>query len=242
MTTIRQLVTDGYREGGILAVGVSPSGEEHEEGLRHLHRILRSLFGNEIGEPLRSYNYGSEGLLGSGGGEDISGGIAANFIPSNIRLVCNNSEEETLYLDPSPDDGARIGIIDRAGNFSSNSIELDGNGRSIESLSSIVLSQDGVNREWFYRADLGGWLRVTDPGADEESPLPPEFDDLLTTLLAFRINPRYGAETSANLDMTMTMMRKRFRSRYRQGIEMPVEAGLLALTSGGLYVYDFNGG
>lgn len=230
MTSIRQLITDGFRESGVFAVGTSPDAEAHEEGLRQIRRLLRSLFGNELGEPLTSINFGSDGLVNPyATAEDQSGDIESRYIPINYRLLFNNTSAVTLYADPNPADGARMGIIDRAGAFATANVILNGNGRNIESASTVTLSTNGLNREWFYRADLGNWARVTDPDADDESPFPIEFDDLLTTLLAFRLNPRYGAETSINQGEVMNMMRKRFRARYRQEKEMPLEDAILFL-------------
>jgi hypothetical protein len=67
MTTIRQLITDALRESGILEVGVAPDAEETEEALRHMHRLLRSLFGNELGERLKSVNFGTASISNSYG-------------------------------------------------------------------------------------------------------------------------------------------------------------------------------
>ena len=162
MTSIRQLITDGYRESGIIAVGVSPDAEEHEEGLRQIRRLLRSLFGNELGEPLRSINFGSSGLTNPySTGEDMSGAIESRYVPENYRLLFNNDSVTTLYLHPNPVDGARLGVIDRLGNFATINVTLNGNGRDIEGSSSLVLATNSLNRDWFFRADLGDWVRVT---------------------------------------------------------------------------------
>lgn len=246
MTTIRQLITDAMRESGILAVGVSPDAEEHTEALRHMHRLLRSLFGNELGERLKSANYGSSNMANPyGTAEDMSADIEASYIPSNCRLVLNNSEAATLYLHPQPQDGARLSVVDSKGNLATYNIILNGNGRQIEDATSVTLSTNFLNRDWFYRADLAKWVRVTDPDADDESPLPMEFDDYLTTLLAFRLNPRYGAETHVNLIETRRDFRSKFRARYRQIVEEMVEDGLLFLPSNPNYLslqYNFERG
>lgn len=246
MTTIRQLITDSFRESGILAVGVVPDAEEHEEGLRQIRRLFRSLFGNELGVPLTSVNFGNNGLVNSYAvAEDESPSLSSVYVPANIRLICNAEADETLYLLPNPQDGARLAVIDNAQNFASNSITLNGNGRRIESATSVVLNTNGLNREWFYRADLGEWVRITDLEADDASPLPEEFDDLLTTLLAFRLNPRYGAETGPNLEMVKNSMKSKFRARYKQTVEMHLDDALIFLPSAGnrfQFTPDFNRG
>lgn len=246
MTTIRQIITDAMRESGILAVGVEPDAEEQSEALRVLRRLLKSLFGNELGETLRSVNFGSGGLSNSYAlGEDYSSDISSAYIPPNTRVIFNNTEAENLYLDPNPQDGARLGVIDNRGNMATYNVVLYGNGRKIETANSVTLATNGLNREWFFRGDLGNWVRITDPELTDENPLPAEFDDLLVTLLAFRLNPRYGAETSANMMSTLTEMKKKFRARYRQQVEMPVDDALTLLSSnpyGWSFDFDFNRG
>ncbi len=229
MTTIRQLITDGYRESGIIAVGASPDAEEHEEGLRQIRRIIRSFFGHELGENLIT----------------IDDTDVEDYVPENSRVVFNSLGPVSVYLHPDPADGARFGFIDRAINFSNYPLTINGNNRSIEAADDILIDTDGANQEYFYRQDLANWVRITDPDADDESPFPSEFDDLLTTALAFRLNPRYGAETTMNLMEILSMMKKRFRARYRQETEMDSEIGLLLLPSTfrrGRYDPEFNRG
>lgn len=231
MTTIRQLVTDAFREAGIIAVGSTPDADEFDEGMRRINTLIRGLFGNELGEPLKAVNFGSSGLTNSYAKDrDLSSEIESVYIPSNVRLIFNNNEAETLYLNPTPNDGARLGVIDNSGNFATYNLVLNGNGRKIELFNSVVLATNGLNREWFYRADLGNWMRVSDLVPDDQSPLPSEFDDLLTTLLAFRISTRYGAETSSETGEVLRMMRNKFRARYRQSQEQDVDMGLYRLT------------
>lgn len=246
MTSIRQLITDGLREAGIVEIGTSPSAEEHEEGLRQIRRLLKSLFGNELGDKLQNIGYGSSNLVNSFAlAEDLSADIESAYVPANCRLIFNNDRAATLYLHPNPQDGARLGVVDSRGNLATYNIVLNGNGRKIEDGSSVILSTNDLNREWFFRADLGEWVRITDPEAEDESPLPSEFDDLLTTLLAFRLNPRYGAETSANLVETLRNIKSKFRSRYRQTTEEMVDLALIYLPSSRNYLsfqFDFNRG
>lgn len=244
MTTIRQLITDAMRESGILEVGVAPDAEEQEEALRHMHRLLRSLFGNELGDRLKSVNYGSSGMVNTYGiAEDVSADIEGVYVPANCRLVLNLSEAATLYLHPRPQDGTRLAVVDSKGNLASYNIVLNGNGRQIEDATSVTLSTNSLNREWFYRDDLAEWVRVTDPAVDDQSPLPMEFDDYLITLLAFRLNPRYGAETSANHMSTLGELRRKFRARYRQVTEEMVDDALLLLPSNKNYhQFDFDRG
>lgn len=249
MTTIRTLVTDGMREAGIIGKGESPDAEDATEALRRVNSMYKSLFGNELGDPLKTVNYGSSGLSNTfAKDEDFSTAIDTVYVPSNYRLVFNLGSAETLYLNPNPRDGARFGVVDNAGNLGTYNVTINGNGRNIEALGTLVLNTNSLTREWFYRADAGNWVRVSDLGLDDESPLPIEFDDLLTTLIAFRINPRYGAETDSNMVEVMKRIRRVFRSRYRQVNEKDSEPGVYRLPSTRKYwatgnsMRDFNSG
>lgn len=221
MTTLRQIIIDAMRESGTIAVGMTPDGEEHVEALRRLQTIISNLFGHELGEPLQSVNH-----------EDIRD---YDEVPVNLRLVFNNEGGQTILLKKNPRDGARLGVIDNAGNFATYNTVVKGNGRKIELADLITLNTNLVNREWFYRADLGNWARVTDLTASSENPFPKEFDDFLVTLLALRLNPRYGIETKQETVDVVRRMRSQFRARYRQVREEPVDEALTRLTSNRRY-------
>lgn len=232
MTTIRQLITDGLRESGVLAAGETPEADIFDEALRKVNTLYRGLLGAELGEPLKTVNYGKAGLSNTfSKNEDMSSDVNAVYFPENIRLLFNIEDEETIYLHPNPNDGARIAVIDNGGNFATYNVTLNGNGRQIESADTVALATNSLAREWFYRADLGNWMRVSDLEADTESPFPSEFDDLITTLLAFRLNPRFAAQTSEEMSVVLRRIRSLFRARYRQVAEQTSEDGLLYLTS-----------
>lgn len=232
MAVNRSIINDAFREAGIIEAGESPTGEEFNEALRKLESCYRSALGAELGENFENLVFGTGGDQNAYSQElDERSRLEGAYLPSNTRLSCNLSAATTLYLNPNPRDGSRIAIIDQSGNFDDYNLTLKGNGRSIESESSVALSTAGVNREWFYRADLGDWVRVTDLDAEDLSPLPEEFDDYLITFLAIRINPRYGAETSQNTTEAFMRIRKLVRARYVQISEKAVDDGLVLLPS-----------
>lgn len=226
MTTLRQIIIDALREANVVAVGETPDADVHAEALRRLQNIIRSLFGNELGEQLRTLD-----------DEDLEG---AEHLPVNARIVFNLGAAKTWDMYDNPRDGARFAVIDNGGNFATYNLTLNGNNRQIELADSVTLNTDAVNREWFYRADLGNWARVTDLTANDESPLPSEFDDYLITLLAYRLNPRYGAESSPTLVDTLTRMKRQFRARYRQEHEQDSEDALLLLPSNYRYYLGYS--
>lgn len=239
MTTIRQIIIDAYGESNIVALDDEPTAEQYDFGLRRLNTLIQSLFGNELGEPLIPVNYGTSGLANSYGiAQDQTSYITSKYVPFNSRLILNLNTASTVYLNPKPKDGERFGVIDNAGNLGTYNLTVDANGRHIETTNSVTLNTNSLNREWFYRGDLNNWVRVADLISSDPSPLPSEFDDLLVTLLAFRINPRFGAETGTNLTEVLKRARKQFRARYSQIHEVSSELGLYRLT--GLYPLYWN--
>lgn len=232
MTTIRQIVTDALRESAIIPVGSAPEADEYSEAVRLLNTLIKSFFGNEVGDDYSDYSYGQYGLTNVYATErNVDSQIDGYYIPSNSRLTCNVASTKTLYLNPAPDDGARLQIIDSAENFATYPLTLNANGRQIESAGTVALNTNGVNREWFYRADLADWKRLSDLTEDSDSPFPGEFDDMLILSLALRLNPRYGAETKGETSAMLKRARSLFKSRYTQRVEVGVEEGLTRLPS-----------
>lgn len=231
MTTVSQIISDSLREAGIIEIGEDPSAEQSVEGVRRLNVVIRSLFGNELGDPLTTINYGAEGLNNVfAQNENMSDDVDDIYVPANYRLILNIGNETTLYLPPNPNDGARFALVDNGNNLSTYNVIVNGNGRQVEAADSVTVDTDGLNREWFYRADTGNWVRVTDLTEFDDVPFPLEFDDMLITLLALRLNPRHGAQTSDEMIETLKRIRRIFRARYKQVAEKNSELGLLRLS------------
>lgn len=227
MATLRVIITNGFRESGIIPVGSDPAAEELAEGLRRMEIIIKTLIGNQLGDKLYDLSFGEQGLSNSyGKAEDMSDTVNSTFVPLNSRIVFNNEAPVTLYLHPRPQDGSRLAVVDSSGNFATNTVTLNGNGRRIETVASVLLDTASVQREWFYRADLGSWQRITTLTEVSESPFPQEFDDYLSLLLTLRLNPRYGAETRPELMEMLKTYEGQFRARYRQTTEVDPEYAL----------------
>lgn len=230
MATLSTIVTSALRESGIIPVGESPEAAETTEGVEKLATLISGIIGWELGEFLTDINYGTNGLSSSRqDNEDATAFIDANYIPANTRLVLNNSSAKTIYLPPNPRDGARVAVFDASGNLATYNVTLNGNSRKIESANTLTLSTNSLSREWFYRADTGNWARVTTLTSSDSSPFPAEYDDMLAIMLAYRLNPRYGAETSAETQMTLASLKKKFKAQYRQQKEVSVEDALLKM-------------
>jgi hypothetical protein len=227
MTTAREIVTQALREGGILALGETLDAASLEEGLQRLNVLVRGTFGSDLGETLTVYNLGLDGLDTSEAIEAAVGEVSGtSFVPLNTLLHLNLEEPTKIWFDPNPVDGARMGIVDLAGNLNTNPLEIDANGKKIEGYSSIVLSTNSLSREWFYRADLGEWVKSSTLLASDNLPFPIEFDDYFITNLALRLNPRYGQAISGELLEVLRRGKSMFRARYSQAKEMASELAL----------------
>jgi hypothetical protein len=159
------------------------------------------------------------------------------YLPSNSRLQANLTEATSVNLPPQPNDGARVAVVDNSGNLATNNLTLVGNGRLIEGGTSVVLSTNNLQREWFYREDTGTWNRLSALELDSESPFPIEFDDILILGLAMRINPRQGVTMDPQSQSYMMDIRRIFRARYAQHTEVPSELALIR-TTGNRYAQD----
>lgn len=230
MTLVRTIISDGLREGGILPLGGTPDAASEAEGLRKISSIVSSLIGAELGENLTSISYGKNGVTTQEGLKaDEKTSLDSSYVPSNSRIIANLEGASTLFLNPAPRPGARFAVIDASGNFSSRALTVNANGRKIENAASLSLATDSLVREWFYRDDLADWVRVTDLTLDTAVPFPAEFDELLVTMLAIRLNPRYGQAIAPETKEVLSRWRTLFRARYRQTVEVLSDTGMTPL-------------
>lgn len=238
MTTASSIITDAYRESNLIPMGNSPNANQITEALGRLNTLLSSTIGNEAGDAFSDLNIG---------GTFDQSWDTTYYVPSNVRLVLNISSPLTLKLHPQPFEGQRLSVVDAGGTLGSDNLTLDGNGRKIEGGASVVLSTNGDTRQWFYRADLGEWVKCATLIIDDDIPFPPEFDDYFITMLALRLNPRYGQALAAETLETLKRSRNQLRARYHAWKQISPDysgRGLLADTTYGLNENseDFNKG
>jgi len=230
MTTVTQIITDAYRQSNLLAINSSPTDPQLAEGLRYYNRIVNSVLGNEAGENLQPFPIGRNNISRPSGYPWAGTTPSFDwFVPLNTRLMFNLTESADIYLSPVPEDGARLGVCDVSGNLTTNNVTLHGNGRNIEGSNTITLSTDGLEREWFFREDLGDWVRAVPLTYTDESPFPTEFDDMFISMLAMRLNPSYGVQMDAQTAEIFRRARSQFRARYHNTIEVHSEDGLIRL-------------
>lgn len=217
MTTLRQIIYDAYREGGITQIGSVPDADQLDEGFRKLNTIIQGLYGFEVGSPFQTISYGKNNINNSYALEENQKPYIDNYyVKPNYRLMCNLNEASTVFLQPNPVDGTRFAVIDISKNFSTNNFAINGNGRNVENTSTVILNTDGENSQWFYRADKGNWEKVSGLTVSSDNPFPEEYDDLLITKLAMRLNPRYLKQTDPETQLQYKENLSKFRAKYKQ--------------------------
>jgi len=228
MTLVSEIITDAYRISNLIAIGVSPTAEQQTEALRFLNRIIKSVFGNEAGDPLTAFPIGSNNITRPAGypwwdqvpDEDW-------FVPKNYRLMLNLTAALSLYLHPDPDDGSRFAVNDVSGNLGTYNVNVYGNGRLIEGSNVVTLNTDGYEAEWFFRKDTANWVKYAPLISADTFPFPEEFDDYFITMLAMRLNPSYGAALSEEAVSVFKRSKRQLQARYTQNISMHSEMALI---------------
>lgn len=240
MTIISQIITEAYRESNNIAVGETPNTAEQAEGLLLFNRFLKSVFGNEAGDPLLPIAIGNNNVNTSGyfNLEIIPTGW---YPPRNSRIIFNNKQAQTLTLNPYPEDGERFAINDASNNFATYNVTINGNGRLIEGVTQLVLNTSGIVKEYFYRSETNTWMNVIELTMSDTFPFPTEFEDLFIVGLAMRVNPRNKQEIDPQSVATYKRLLSRFRARYDQTVEQRPEEALMR-TPGIPYQYYRNYG
>ncbi len=220
MTVVSSIITDAFREGNILPITKAPTDAQTTEALRLLNQLFSAIYGDEAGEALQDWPLGQFGRESP----DSDWCWTEDRLSQpqiNRRLLALNEQAKTVFLPLYPQDGSRIGIADPYGRLAAFPVTFDGNGRTIEGAQTLLLDANGTYREWFYRADLGNWMRLTGVALTDEMPFPADFDIFFTILLAMRINPRYGREMDPQSQIIFKSQQRAFIARYLQS--MPLE-------------------
>lgn len=220
MTLVSIILSDAFREANIIPLGKALTVNQSAEALRKLNQLFLSIYGDDAGEALQDWPLGNFGRESTEYYLDYTR-HTLDRPPINRRLIAVNDAAETVYLPIQPQDGSRIGIADPYGRLASVPLTLDGNGRTIEAEATLLLNTDGLYRDWFYRADLANWMRLTGVTEADQMPFPEEFDIFFTILLAMRLNPGYGRDMDEQSIAMYKGERRKFIARYVQA--MPLE-------------------
>lgn len=228
MTLTSDIITDAFRQSNLLAIGVAPTVLQQAEALRYLNRIVKSVFGNEVGDPLTAFPIGRDNISRPAG-YPWWDNVPSNdwFVPKNTRVMLNLNNTVSLYLHPDPDDGSRFAAIDASGNLATYPTTVVGNGRTIEGALSIVLDTDGFDGEWLYRADLGNWQKALPLVYADTFPFPEEFDFFFIIQLSMALNPTFGIQMDQQTQATYARARSQLRARYTQNIPVRSELALI---------------
>lgn len=222
MTVVSSIITDAFRESNILPLAKAPNDVQVTEALRLLNQLFTAIYGDEAGEALQDWPLGNFGVNSAEYAIDWSD-FSIDRPMINRRLLALNEEAKTVYLPIYPQDGSRMGIADPYGRLAAFPVTLDGNGRTIEGTASLLINTNGTYQEWFYRADLGNWMKLTGVIATDEMPFPPDFDMFFSILLAMRLNPRYGRMMDAQSAEIFKGQRRAFVARYLQAMPLEID-------------------
>jgi hypothetical protein len=221
VTLISSIIGDAYREANILPLGKAPTANQVTEALRLFNGNIRSIYGGDAGESLIDWPLGT---FGTESGFQLPYTDYAIVRPTiNQRLIATNTVAKTVYLTPYPQDGSRMGIADPFGRLAAFPVTLDANGRTIEAAATLVLNTNGLSREWFYRADLGQWVRISSLLSTDPNPFPEDFDNFFIIGLALRLNPRYGREMDDQSALVFKSERRQFLARYLQSQPLEID-------------------
>jgi len=228
MTLVSQIITDAFRQSNLLALGTEPTDAQKEEALRYLQRIVKSVFGNEAGDPFTVFPIGKQNISRPSG-YPWWNTVPDNdwFVPKNTRVMLNLDQSVPLYLHPAPDDGSRFALIDVAGSLAEYPVTIYGNGNRIEGMETLGLNENFYDAEWFYREDLANWMKYSPIEMEDIFPFPEEFDDFFITMLAIRFNPSYGASLDGQSKMIFDRAKSQLRARYTQEIPTRSELALI---------------
>jgi len=231
MTTVTEIINDAFRQSNLVAAGGSPTAPQSTEALRYLNRIVKSVFGTEVGEALSAIPIGGGNISRPSGypwyGDTPDGDWV---VPKNVRVVLNLENSLDLYLHPEPNDGTRFALADAASNLGTNALTVYGNGRTIEGSTSVTFNTDGETGEWFYRQDTANWAKYAPLAELDTFPFPEEFDDYFITMLALRINPSYGTMLDNQSAEVMRRSKTQLRARYNQNVPVRSDLALLRLS------------
>lgn len=239
MTTAQNLIQAAYREGNLISIGTVPTTNELAEALDRLNAVIKSVYGEEMGEnfadwpvplpqhtapiaanaPQLPYPQGNDVSLYGSTLLSATSNAFTPYPPKNSRVVWGGVTT-TVYFPEAPDDGSRMSVVQGSGAGDSGApgqvLTLDGNGRTIQTAKTQVLTDPVSPAEWLYRADIGDWVLIATLALTDTPPFPSSFDDLWVSFLAIRLAPRYGKTTSPETAATYKRMLGKLKSRYRQ--------------------------
>jgi len=237
MTLASDIIFQGYRENNLVSINGALTANQTAEGLRLLNSIVGTTFKNEVGENLQDWPVGNVGVNWPSGWN----AVFWQYPRINSRIIYNADSPQTIYLPPMPCDGSFIAVVPTNGNVVLNPLTLDGNGRHIEGAATLVIDTDAETGSWFYRADLGEWIKLRTLVAADEMPFPVEFDDYFSIMLAVRLAPRNSNTVESASIEALTRWRRQIAARYSQTVVTPADPAVLRLSEYDATSFNGNG-
>lgn len=217
MTAANEIIDRAFREGNITPAGVAPTTDEIAEALPMLNGFLLSIFGHELGVKLMSVTLPLTNHHGHSHGHEHHGGFGHHHANefANVRFFAKQDDALTVKLDRHPQDGAQVAFADVG---MGGDLTLDAQDRLIEGAATVSLSPGSSAAHWFFRADMGNWVRIQPLVEADDLPFPPEFDDLFVVKLSRRLAPRYGKEPLSGTVETERRLTGILTARYSQTV------------------------
>lgn len=223
MTAIAEIIEQAFREGRLVTELQHSTPKQTANAMVSLQQVITNMYGVDAGENLNDWPLGTYGRQNP---STIGNLWTLNYVPINSRLLATNTEAKTVYLPLSPSAGARIQIVDPFARLATYPVTLDGNGRTIEAAATLLLDTASLNRIWFYRDDLGDWVRLTTLTVADDMPFPDDFDLLFVTMLALRIAPTYRNTLPPETTAIMGALKQDFVNRYLQSAPLQITPDL----------------
>lgn len=234
MSLVRTLIIDSLRESMLIGLGEEGDAAQGEEALRLLSRIVASVFGNQVGENLSDWTFPPVYPAAV---------YSWQYIPPDTRLVLGpNAGARSFNINPYPESGDRLQLVDAGSNFASNNVTLiKGPAKFGGASTNYIANSNGFNKTWLYRADIADWALVSPIEAAGEFPFPEEHDDAFIGMLATRLSPRYRQQMSAESVASMTSALSQLRARYSRTRLEPADLAVLRLTGSGNMAWPYIG-
>jgi hypothetical protein len=168
---------------GQIAGGATPAPDVAADMLIAFNAMKRAWFGTLIGPRMTSIGLSGTSAQAENGGEYV--------IPQATAF--------TLYAPGNPRPGARFGLLDTFGSFSSYPCTINPNGRSIVGIANggnLVYSTSGQAGRFWYRGDTGNWVQEAD-FASLTSAI--EFPDAIIAYMPYMLAVAAAAEFGADI-------------------------------------------
>lgn len=230
MTLVSDIITDAFRRSNLIALGQTPNTNQAAEALRYLNRIVKSVFGNEVGEKLNAFPIGRHNISRPAGYPWWNNVPDNNFyFPPNVRAMLNldDNVQVDLFLHPDPPIGCRFAynLMDPG---RGQSAVIHGNGRYFTGSDTVTIdSSSDLEAEYLYRDDLANWVKYAPIIASDTFPFPSEFDDFFIVSLAMVVNPAYGQLLDPQSQAVFNRSAQQIRARYHQNIPTRSELALI---------------